>query len=64
MRVLMAEGTSDIIALEASVSGEKNGKLDLYKIATQFAQFMDVDTAKDVSFVCLNRRLILPLSLY
>ena len=45
----MAEG--DLAALEVSAPGAKNGKLDLHKITTQFAQFMDVDTAKEVSFI-------------
>ena len=44
----MAE--ADIDASEVAPPGAKNGKLDLKKIASQFAQFMDVDTAKDVSF--------------
>ena len=44
----MAEG--DLASLEVPASGAKNGKLDLNKIATQFAQFMDVDTAKEVRF--------------
>lgn len=30
----------------------KNGKLNLNKVATQLAQFMEVDTAKDVSIAC------------
>lgn len=34
-----------------ALTGAKGGKLDLNKIAAQFAQFMDVDTAKEVSFV-------------
>jgi len=43
----MAEAES--AASEVAFTGAKNGKLDLQKIATQFAQFMDVDTAKEVS---------------
>ena len=43
---LMAEAD----ASEVAPPGAKNGNLDLKKIASQFAQFMDVDTAKDVSF--------------
>lgn len=42
----MAEAES--AASEAALPGAKNGKLDLHKIAIQFAQFMDVDTAKEV----------------
>ena len=42
----MAEGD-----LSVPAPGAANGKLDLHKIATQFAQFMDVDTAKEVSLV-------------
>ena len=45
----MAEG--DFAVSEVPVPGAKNGKLDLHKISTQFAQFMDVDTAKEVSFI-------------
>lgn len=44
----MAE--AEFAPLEVVHPGVKNEKLDLNKIAMQFAQFMDVDTAKDVSF--------------
>lgn len=36
--------------LTVPAPGVTNGKLDLNKITTQFAQFMDVDTAKEVNF--------------
>ena len=45
----MAE--AEFAASEVALSGAKNEKLDLSKIATQFAQFMDVSTAKEVSFL-------------
>ena len=42
---------AEVDASEAAPPVVKNGKLDLAKIASQFAQFMDVDTAKEVSFL-------------
>jgi len=45
----MTETETTSYALEFNQSESKNGKLDLNKVASQFAQFMEVDTAKDVS---------------
>jgi len=36
---------------EFNQSESKNGKLDLNKVARQLAQFMEVETAKDVRFI-------------
>ena len=45
----MTETETASYALEVNQSESKNEKLDLRKIASQLAQFMEVDTAKDVS---------------
>ena len=44
----MAETETATSTLAFNQSESKNGKLDLNKIASQLAQFMEVDTAKDV----------------